>query len=91
MVVKCLSKGRGIVPLCRAFMLSYAVSDLQYSYESYVCMDLFSRKYLKPLLSVALWSIPLDNGFTKIQEKHISKVEALPAHLHLICNEKNKM
>lgn len=41
------------------------------------------KSYLKLFLSVTFWSVPLNNGLPNVQQKHISKVEALPAHLHL--------
>lgn len=43
---------------------------------------LFSS-YFKLFLFVALRSVPLNDGLANVQQKHISKVEALPAHLHL--------
>lgn len=41
------------------------------------------KSYFKLFLFVALGSVPLDDGFTKVQQKHVSQIEALPAHLHL--------
>lgn len=41
------------------------------------------RSYLELFLSVTFGSVPLNNGLPNVQQKHISKVEALPAHLHL--------
>lgn len=41
------------------------------------------KSYLKLLLSVTFGSVPLYNNIPNVQQKHISKVEARPAHLHL--------
>lgn len=41
------------------------------------------KSYFEPFLSVTLWSIPLNNGLSNVQQKHISKIEAVPAHFHL--------
>lgn len=42
-----------------------------------------NKSYFKPFLSVALRSIPLNDGLANVQQKHISKIEAVPAHFHL--------
>lgn len=36
----------------------------------------FGFGYLEALLSVALWSIPLDDGFPDVQQEDVPKVEA---------------
>lgn len=46
------------------------------------------KSYLKLFLSVTFGSVPLNNGLPNVQQKHISKVEAPPAHLHLKDNSK---
>lgn len=61
------------------YMFPYKFCFRQYTQAP----KLSQKSYFKLFLCVALGSVPLNNCLANVQQKHISKVEAFPAHLHL--------